>query len=125
MSKDRLKGKRCIITAAAAGIGRATAIEFAQQGASVLATDVDRSGLETLSAEWPSIRTEYLDVTDKESIDELIRQQDQVDVLFNCAGYVHAGTILETGQNDWRRSFDINVDAMFHLCQAAIPRMLL
>ncbi|MGH8027597.1 MAG: SDR family NAD(P)-dependent oxidoreductase, partial [Pseudoxanthomonas sp.] len=116
MSKDRLKGKRCIITAAAAGIGRATAIEFAQQGASVLATDVDRSGLETLSAEWPSIRTEYLDVTDKESIDELIRQQDQVDVLFNCAGYVHAGTILETGQNDWRRSFDINVDAMFHLC---------
>ena len=120
----RLAGKKALITAAGAGIGRATALAFAGAGANVLATDIDADALTRLAAEHPSISTRLLDVTDAAAIGALVAAVDTIDVLFNCAGYVHAGTILETDEAGWRRSFAINVDGMFHLCKAVLPGML-
>ncbi|MGH8145022.1 MAG: SDR family oxidoreductase [Rhodanobacteraceae bacterium] len=120
----RLAGKRCLLTAAAAGIGRATALAFVREGADVLATDIDAAGLRGLREEQPAIHTAMLDVTDGGQITSLIEANAVVDVLFNCAGYVHAGAILDTDEAAWRRSFAINVDSMFHLCKAVLPGML-
>lgn len=122
-ASGRLAGKHALLTAAGAGIGRATAIAFADAGAEVLATDLDARALELLASERPDIRTKQLDVTDPAAIAALAGRQ-AFDVLFNCAGYVHAGTILDTDEADWRRSFSINVDSMFHLCRAVLPGML-
>jgi 2-keto-3-deoxy-L-fuconate dehydrogenase len=120
----RLEGKRCLVTAAGAGIGRATALAFAREGADVLATDIDASTLQSLVAENDALRTAALDVRDAAQIASLVEANPGIDVLFNCAGYVHAGTILDTGEDAWRRSFTINVDSMFHLCKAVLPGML-
>jgi 2-keto-3-deoxy-L-fuconate dehydrogenase len=120
----RLTLKRCVITAAGAGIGRATALAFARQGARVLAADIDIDALEKLSQQEPSIRTAVVDVTDVAQIASLAESQPDIEVLFNCAGFVHAGSILETTVDDWKRSFAINVDSMFHLCKAVLPGML-
>jgi len=120
----RLAGKHALVTAAGAGIGRATAIAFAKEGAKVLATDIDAHALVSLAAEHPTIRTQTLDVTRAEDIRGLIDRHDAFDVLFNCAGYVHAGTILDTDEDSWQRSFRINVDSMFHLCRSVLPAML-
>ncbi|HJR12310.1 MAG TPA: SDR family oxidoreductase [Rhodanobacteraceae bacterium] len=120
----RLEGKRSLVTAAGAGIGRATALAFAREGAEVLATDIDASALRSLGAENDVIRTALLDVTDAAQIASLVEANPVVDVLFNCAGYVHAGTILDTDEAAWRRSFAINVDSMFRLCKAVLPGML-
>ena len=121
---DRLRNKMCLISAAGAGIGRATALAFAQEGALVLATDIDANALNSLAKEHASIRTAVLDVTNPLQIAALVDTSSPVDVLFNCAGYVHAGAILDTSAEEWKRSFTINVDAMFHLCKAALPGML-
>jgi len=120
----RLAGKYALVTAAGAGIGRATALAFAHAGATVFATDIDAGSLSILAAEHDAIVTHTLDVTDPAAIDALVGSLDRVDVLFNCAGYVHAGTILDTDAASWRRSFSINVDSMFHLCRAVLPGML-
>lgn len=120
----RLAGKRCLVTAAGAGIGRATALAFAREGADVLATDIDAAALRSLAKEGKAIRTALLDVTDPAQVAALVDANPLTDVLFNCAGYVHAGTILDTDQAAWRRSFAINVDSMFHLCKATLPGML-
>ncbi|HXE65857.1 MAG TPA: SDR family oxidoreductase [Rhodanobacteraceae bacterium] len=120
----RLAGKHCLLTAAGAGIGRATALAFAREGAQVLATDVDAAALQSLAAENDAIRTAALDVTDATQIGALADAHSVIDVLFNCAGWVHAGTILDTDDDAWRRSFAINVDSMFHLCKAVLPGML-
>jgi 2-keto-3-deoxy-L-fuconate dehydrogenase len=120
----RLQGKRCLITAAGAGIGRASALAYANEGASVLATDIDTKALLELEATHPQIRTAPLDVTDRAQIEALVRSEPAFDVLFNCAGYVHAGNILETTFAAWKRSFEINVDSIFHLCQAVLPGMM-
>ncbi len=120
----RLANKRCVITAAGAGIGRATALAFAHQGAQVLASDIDAQALSSLSREERSIRTAVVDVTDVAQLGALAESEPEIEVLFNCAGYVHAGTLLQTTDNDWRRSFAINVDSMFHLCKAVLPGML-
>ena len=121
---SRLEGKRCLITAAGAGIGRESALAFAREGADVLATDIDASALESLALQNGSIRSQVLDVTDSVAIDALVRGSAPFDVLFNCAGYVHAGTILDTDPASWRRSFAINVDAMYYLCRAVLPSMI-
>jgi 2-keto-3-deoxy-L-fuconate dehydrogenase len=121
---SRLAGKHALVTAAGAGIGRATALAFAEAGAQVLATDIDTAALESLAAAHPSIRTQRLDVTRPDEIDALVTANDAFDVLFNCAGYVHAGTILDTDEQAWKRSFGINVDSMFHLCKRVLPGML-
>ncbi|WHZ20362.1 MAG: 2-keto-3-deoxy-L-fuconate dehydrogenase [Rhodanobacteraceae bacterium] len=120
----RLDGKHCLLTAAGAGIGRATALAFAREGARVLATDIDAAALRSLRAENSAIRTATLDVTDAGQIEALVDANPVVDVLFNCAGFVHAGTLLDTDEDAWRRSFAINVDSMFHLCKAVLPGML-
>ncbi len=120
----RLSGKRALVTAAGAGIGHATALAFAQAGAQVLATDIDSGALASLMAEHPSLATKVLDVTQADSIAALVSTSGPFDVLFNCAGYVHAGSILDTDDDGWRRSFTINVDSMFHLCKAVLPGML-
>jgi 2-keto-3-deoxy-L-fuconate dehydrogenase len=120
----RLSGKKALITAAGAGIGRATALAFANAGAQVLATDIDANALASLAAEHGSISTKPLDVTRAEAIRALVDASGPFDVLFNCAGYVHAGTILDTDDASWQRSFAINVDSMFQLCKAVLPGML-
>jgi len=120
----RLEGKHCLLTAAGAGIGRATALAFAREGADVLATDIDATALQSLANENAAIRTAALDVTDPAHIAALVDANPVIDVLFNCAGYVHAGTILDTNEDAWTRSFAINVDSMFHLCKAVLPGML-
>jgi 2-keto-3-deoxy-L-fuconate dehydrogenase len=120
----RLANKRCLITAAGAGIGRATAIAFARAGAQVLAADIDPAALRSLAQEESSVRTFTSDVTDPAQITALAAAEPLADVLFNCAGYVHAGSLLETTAEAWRRSFTLNVDAMFHLCRAVLPGML-
>lgn len=120
----RLAGKRALVTAAGAGIGRATALAFAAEGATVIATDIDDTALAGLRAERPSIDTRRLDVTDPAQIQAVIDHAGAIDVLFNCAGFVHAGTLLDTDETSWRRSFAINVDSMFHTCRAVLPGML-
>jgi 2-keto-3-deoxy-L-fuconate dehydrogenase len=116
----RLSGKRCVITAAAQGIGRASAELFAAEGAEVVATDIDEGKLAGLAG----CRTEQLDVMDAAAIAAFARRHGAIDVLFNCAGYVHHGTILETTEKDWDFSFDLNVRSMFRLTRAFLPAML-
>jgi 2-keto-3-deoxy-L-fuconate dehydrogenase len=121
---SRLANKRCLITAAGAGIGRATALAFARAGARVLAADIDGAALSSLVQEEPSIRTRVTDLTDATQITSLAAAEPEAEVLFNCAGYVHAGSLLETTLEAWQRSFTLNVDSMFHLCRAVVPGML-
>ncbi len=115
----RLEGKTALITAAGQGIGRATAELFIREGAVVVATDVKSELLVGLGC-----RTETLDVTDKAAIFDLISGLDRLNVLFNCAGYVHAGTILECRDDDWDFSFDLNVKSMFWIMQASLPKLV-
>ena len=116
----RLAGKTCLVTAAGQGIGRATAERFAAEGARVVATDIDDAALASLAG----VVTRRLDVTDAGEIAELISGLRDLDVVFNCAGYVHQGTILDCSDDDWRFAWDLNVTAMFHVCKAALPGML-
>lgn len=120
----RLEGKTAFVTAAGQGIGQATALAFAREGARVLATDVNAGALEALGGMSDRIETRRLDVTDANAIAEIFRAQPHFDVVFNCAGYVHQGTILDCGEPDWRRSFEINVDSMYRICRAVCPAMV-
>jgi len=116
----RLTGKRALVTAAAQGIGRATAEAFIREGARVIATDVNAQGLATLAG----CETRVLDVTDGAQIAALAAQIGTIDVLFNCAGIVHAGTILDCTDADWDRAFDLNAKAQFRLVRAFLPGMV-
>jgi 2-keto-3-deoxy-L-fuconate dehydrogenase len=116
----RLAGKKAVITAAAQGIGRSSAELFAAEGAEVIATDIDEGKLAGLMG----CITRRLDVTDAEAVRRFVADTGPVDVLFNCAGYVHHGTILECEERDWAFSFDLNVTAMFRLCKGVLPGML-
>ena len=91
----RLEGKIALITAAGQGIGRASALAYAREGAKVLATDINSESLKTLAAESPGIETQVLDVTDRNAIESLAGERGALDILFNCAGFVHHGTLLE------------------------------
>ncbi|MCL6526248.1 MAG: SDR family oxidoreductase [Thermaceae bacterium] len=115
----RLKGKTALLTAAGQGIGRATAEAFIAEGAEVIATDLNPDLLTGLRC-----RTERLDVLDQSAIEVLLGGLERLDVLFNCAGYVHSGSILECSDADWQFSFDLNVRSMFWTMRAAIPKML-
>jgi len=119
-----LEGKKAFVTAAAQGIGRETARAFANEGASVLATDINGEGLESLSAEAQNIEIACLDVTRPDDIAAVFRDRPAFDVVFNCAGYVATGSILECARDDWARSFAINVDSMYEICRACLPGML-
>ena len=120
---DRLKGKTVLVTAAGQGMGRAGAIAMAREGAIVTATDVDASKLEGLEAEGVAA-TRAFDVTDAAATAEIIADLGTLDVLFNCAGYVHHGTILDCEEEAWDFSFDLNVKAMYRLMKAVIPAMV-
>ena len=116
----RLQGKLCVVTAAGQGIGRATAERFAAEGARVIATDIDSRLLESLNC----TQTAVLDVTDSSAIRLLAERTGTIDVLFNCAGVVHAGTILDSDETDWDCAFDINVKSMYKTIRAFLPGML-
>ena len=118
----RLAGKRALVTAAAQGIGRAAALAFAAEGASVLATDIAEDGLASLADAL--IATRRLDVTEDDAIAELAGELGPLDVLFNCAGFVHHGTVLDAEPIDWDASFALNVRSMFMVIRAFLPKML-
>ena len=122
--KARLKNKRTLITAAGQGIGLSTALVFANEGAEVVATDINPDTLNSLSNEIPRIETRLLDVTKPEEINEIAEETGPIDVLFNCAGFVHHGTILDCEENDWEFSFNLNVRSMYRMIRAFLPAML-
>ncbi|KAK2507578.1 hypothetical protein MC885_001672 [Smutsia gigantea] len=119
----RLEGKVIVLTAAAQGIGRASAIAFAREGAKVIATDINESKLQELE-KYPGIQTRVLDVTKKKQIDEFANEVERLDVLFNVAGFVHHGTILDCEEKDWDLSMNINVRSMYLMIKAFLPKML-
>ena len=119
---DRLKGKVCLATAAAAGIGRASALAMAREGARVIATDIDAGKLAGLEAE--GIETAVLNVLDADAIFALRDRVGPIDVLFNCAGFVEHGTILDTDDKKFAFSIDLNVIAMYRMMRAFLPGML-
>src|ERR1700678_2197066 len=120
----RLDGKAVMVTGAAAGIGRATSIEFARAGAVVIATDLDSVGLDTLAAEVRDLRIAQLDVTDPDAIENLVHEAGRIDILFNCAGIVPHGAILDGDRRQWQRAFDINVTSIFDMTRAVLPGMI-
>jgi len=119
-----LDGKIALITGAAAGIGRATCLAFSATGAEVIATDRDLSGLQRLAAELDGLRIAALDVTDPQAIERTVAEAGPIDILFNCAGVVPAGAILETTRTDWKRAFDINVTSIFDMMRTVLPGMI-
>nr|WP_316655896.1 SDR family oxidoreductase [uncultured Gellertiella sp.] len=115
-----LEGRVVVITAAAQGIGRATAERFVSRGAKVIATDINEVALSTLEG----AEKKKLNVLDSEAVRAFVAEVGTVDVLFNCAGFVHAGSILDAEEKDWDFAFDLNAKAMYRLCKAVLPGML-
>jgi 2-keto-3-deoxy-L-fuconate dehydrogenase len=120
MTHKRLAGKTALVTAAGQGIGRAAAELFASEGATVVATDINADSLRHIAG----CRTHRLDVRDPAQVAAAISQAGPIDVLFNCAGYVHCGSILDCDESAWSASLDINVTSMYRLIGAALPGML-
>jgi 2-keto-3-deoxy-L-fuconate dehydrogenase len=120
---NRLKGKHCLVTAAAQGIGREIARQFAAQGATVLATDISEGVVQELAEEHERLAIAALDVTDPRQI-RAVCSGVAFDAVVNVAGYVHQGSILDCDDEDWRRTFLLNVDSMFRVCKAVLPAML-
>ncbi len=121
---DRLSGKTVLITAAAAGIGRATAIAAADEGARVLATDINADALAELGQLSPNIETALLDVRNAAAIEAAKANWGDVDVLINAAGFVHNGSILDCSAQDWALAVDLNVTSMIRMIQAVLPIMI-
>src|SRR5690348_7444604 len=119
----RLAGKTAFITAAGQGMGRAAALAFAREGARVWATDVNGAALKALDGN-DAIRTRVLDVTNEDAIKTIAHEAGDVDVLFNCAGIVHHGSILDASVKDWDQAFAVNVRSMFLVSRAFLPGML-
>jgi 2-keto-3-deoxy-L-fuconate dehydrogenase len=120
---DRLKGKRAFITAASAGIGRACAVAFAREGATVFATDIDEKGLATLKSEGIA-DLERLDVRDSAAVAATAKRVGKMDVLLNAAGFVHHGTVLDCSDEDFDFSFDLNVKSMHRTIRSFLPAMI-
>ena len=120
---DRLKGKRAFVTAAAAGIGRACALAFAREGATVFATDLDEKAVTALKNEGIA-EVSKLDARDSAAVADLAKRVGKVDILLNAAGFVHHGTVLECSDEDWDFSFDLNVKSMHRTIRSVLPGML-
>ena len=120
----RLAGKKTFITAAGQGIGRATAISFFREGAEVIATDVNSETLNSLKNKFPKINTKILDVTNLEKINKVAEETGSIDVLFNCVGFVHHGTILECDEEEWNGTFHKNVSSMYRIIRKFLPLMI-
>ena len=120
---DRLKGKRAFVTAGAVGIGRACAVAFAREGATVFATDIDEKGLAALKSEGIA-DVAKLDARDTAAVTAMAKRAGAVDILLNAAGFVHHGTVLECSDEDWDFSFDLNVKSMHRTIRAFLPDML-
>jgi 2-keto-3-deoxy-L-fuconate dehydrogenase len=120
---DRLKGKRAFVTAGAAGIGRACALAFTREGATVIATDIDEAGLKALKKDGVA-ETHKLDVRDTAAVAAMANKVGKVDILLNAAGFVHNGTVLDCSDGDWDFSFDLNVKSMHRTIRAFLPLML-
>jgi 2-keto-3-deoxy-L-fuconate dehydrogenase len=118
----RLTGKTALLTAAGQGIGRASALAMAREGARVIATDVNEAALQELAA--AGLQTRRLDVRDPASIAAAVAAAGPIDVLFNCAGFVAAGSILDCDEEQWAFSLDLNMTAMYRMCRAFLPGML-
>lgn len=121
---DRLKGKTALVTSAAQGIGRSAAIAMAREGAKVYATDIRDDLLADLPQEAPGIEVFALDVLKPEAIQKAAERARDVDVLFNCSGFVHHGTILDCDEKSWDFSFDLNTKAHYRMIKAFLPAML-
>jgi 2-keto-3-deoxy-L-fuconate dehydrogenase len=119
----RLEGKTALVTAAGQGIGRASALALAAEGAQVWATDVNTELLRSYEGH-ARIKAVQLDVLDKDSIQRLVATMPALDVLFNCAGFVHSGTVLQATDEEWNFALNLNVRAQFWAIQAALPRMI-
>jgi 2-keto-3-deoxy-L-fuconate dehydrogenase len=119
----RLAGKTALVTAAGQGIGRATALAMAAEGAHVLATDVNPALLETYAG-VANVKTATLNVLDKAAVHATVEGMARIDVLFNCAGVVHNGSILQASDDEWDFAFNLNVRAQYWMIQAALPKML-
>src|SRR5580704_8054091 len=120
---DRLKGKRAFVTAGAAGIGRASALAFAREGAAVFATDIDEKGLAALKSEGVT-EVARLDARDTAAVTAMAKRAGPIDILLNAAGFVHNGTVLDCSDEDWDFSFDLNVKSMHRTLRAFLPGML-
>jgi len=120
---NRLAGKTTLITAAAQGIGRASVEAYAAEGARVIATDLNADKLAELNG-LAGVETRVLDVLDKQAITDTAKEIGAVDVLFNCAGFVHHGSILDCDEDDWDFSFDLNVKAQYRMIRAFLPAMI-
>jgi len=119
---NRLAGKRALITAAGAGMGRAAALAFAREGAKVVATDVNADSLQSLAGK-DGIETALLDVTSESAVNDFVGKTGAVNILFNCAGWVHQGALDQCSLADWDKSFNVNVRSMFLVCKAMLPKM--
>ena len=122
-SSSRLAGKTALVTAAGQGIGRATALAFAREGARVVATDINAMLLQSLAAE-SACTTRLLDVTDAAAISAAAQDVGAIDVLFNGAGFVHAGTVLDCTEEEWAFGFELNVRSQYRMIKAFLPAML-
>jgi 2-keto-3-deoxy-L-fuconate dehydrogenase len=120
----RLQGKTAVITSAAQGIGRATALMMANEGATVWATDINQDLLAVLAKEHGSIKTRVLNVLKQEDVDAAAKAIGTPDILFNCSGFVHGGTIMEVNDTDWDFAFDLNVRAHYRMMRAFTPGWL-
>jgi 2-keto-3-deoxy-L-fuconate dehydrogenase len=123
MSHRRLDGKLCVISGAAAGIGRETALAFASEGAEVHAIDRDPAGLERLADEAEGIVTHTFDIADAAAVQSFHAALPRLDVQFNCAGVVSVGTLMECTTADWERALSVNVTSIFLMMRAALPLM--
>ena len=119
----RLQGKTALVTAAGQGIGRASALALAAEGAQVWATDVNPKLLDSYDG-IEGVRAVQLDVLDKAAIARVVSSMPAVDVLFNCAGFVHSGTVLQASDEEWNFALNLNVRSQFWAIQAVLPRML-
>ena len=120
----RLKDKNIVITAAAQGIGRATAIAFSQEGANVIATDINEEKLKELKIDHPNIQTQILDATNKTAVEKFAQSIEKIDVLFHAVGFVHHGTIMDCSSEEFYNSVNINVYSAYLMSSSLLPKML-